>query len=133
MVIFSTTRRASARRKQTGALMTDVVIALSILAVGVFPLAFSFQTEQRMLRAEYEHAVLMELVDGEMEILKAGEWRAYESGSHTYQVKNVTGLKLPPGHFQLTRTDRHLRLEWLSDKPMHGGSIVREGDLAQAP
>jgi hypothetical protein len=66
----------SANRRR-GALVTEAVIALGILAVTLIPLAFAFMQEIKLCRAYYYKAVALEIIDGEMEVLAAGEWRAF--------------------------------------------------------
>jgi hypothetical protein len=55
----------------------------------------------------------MEIVDGEIEVLAAGEWRAYHSGTQEYKASAGAATNLPAGKFLLTIRDRQLRLEWL--------------------
>lgn len=104
----------------------DLIIGMAILTVAFMPLAFSFVRERQLLRAETSRAVAVEIVDGEMEILAAGEWRDFPDGQQVYTVHAQAAASLPPGHFQLTRTGKHLRLEWKSDKPHGIGMVVRE-------
>jgi hypothetical protein len=107
-------------------LMTDLVIGMAILALAIMPLAFSFVHDRQLLRIEYERDVAMEIVDGEMEILAAGEWRDLLDGRQDYTVHANAAASLPPGHFQLTKTGKHLRLEWYSEKRKGIGPVVRE-------
>src|SRR6266436_470087 len=65
-----------ARAQERAFLMTEMLVALAILLGALLPLAYSLVSEKRLARAVYQRAVAMELVDGEMEILAAGEWRA---------------------------------------------------------
>lgn len=68
----------------------------------------------------------MEIVDGEMEILVAGEWRAYPEGTHEYNVSARAASNLPRGKFVLTRTGNRLRLEWSAASARGIGKVVRE-------
>src|SRR5258708_34004562 len=87
---------ASAPRvRQNGFLMTEMLVALAILLGALLPLAYSLASEKRLARAAYQRAVAMELVDGEMEILAAGEWRAMPAGVHEDQVHAAARLKPP--------------------------------------
>jgi hypothetical protein len=113
-------------RPARGFLMVDLVVGMAILTLAIVPLAFSFVHERKLLRAEYLRAVAVEIVDGEMEILAAGEWQDFPDGSQVYMVHAQAAASLPPGHFQLTRTGKHLRLEWKSDEPRGIGMVVRE-------
>jgi hypothetical protein len=107
-------------------LMVELIVAMAILAIAFIPLAYSVQTDAKEFRAVYQRALAMEIVDGEMEILAAGEWRALPEGTQTYVVQAAAAQNLPPGRFQFTRQGNHLRLEW-SATDKHGlGRIVRE-------
>jgi hypothetical protein len=116
-------------RAERAMLSTELVVAMAILLIAVLPLGYSFVGDTRVLRATYQRAVAMEIVDGEMEILAAGEWRAFPEGAQSYVVQAGAATNLPPGRFQLTRTGNQLRLEWLPDRKHAGGNIVREVTL----
>jgi hypothetical protein len=68
----------------------------------------------------------VEIVDGEIEALAAGGWRAFTNGVMDYQVHARAATNLPPGQFLLTTTAQSLRLEWRPNIKMHGGAVVRE-------
>lgn len=121
-----TQTHSTGRARERGALQADLLVAMAIIAVAMIPLSAGFMTEQKVLRSHYWHAVAMELVDGEMEILVAGEWRALPEGAQTYPIKAGAAKNLPPGKFTLTRTGKSLRLEWTPDKGGSGGKVVRE-------
>ncbi len=115
-----------ARAHERGALQADLLVAMAILAVAMLPLSAGFFAEQKALRSHYWRAVAMEIVDGEMEILVAGEWRALPEGMQPYPVKADASRNLPPGKFTFTRTGKTLRLEWTPEKGGSGGNVVRE-------
>jgi hypothetical protein len=117
------------RRRERGALTADLVVALGVLVVAALPIAFAFAQEGRLARIRYAEALAVEMVDGEMEILAAGEWRAFPPGQHEYLVKAAAAKNLPPGRFILTRDDKNLRLEWKPAKKGTGRPIVRETRL----
>ena len=110
----------------SGFLSMELIVALAILFVAVIPLAYSFLSDARLLRVGYERAVTMELVDGEMEILVAGEWRAFAPGTHDYPLSGAAATNLPPGRCQLTLTTNALRLEWKPNQRRGVGAVVRE-------
>jgi len=112
--------------RNDGFLVVDLFVGMVILAVGILPLAFTYVEDTRMFRAEYFRGVAMEIVDGEMEVLAAGEARDLPEGPHPYIVHARAAETLPPGHFQLTRTGRQLRLEWDPDQRLGIGPVVRE-------
>ena len=101
-------RRAATR----GMLMTELVVAMSILVVAVIPLAFGFIQEQKLCRNYYRRAVLMEILDGELEVLAAGAWKEAPEGTHPFTPRAEAVTNLPPGKFSITRADERLRLEW---------------------
>ena len=117
---------AARLRHKRGFLMVDLIVGMAILSLAIVPLGYSFARERQVLRAEYFRTVAMEIVDGEMEILAAGGGKNYPDGSQIYTVHSRAAATLPPGHFQLTKTGNHLRLEWTPDEHKGIGVIVRE-------
>ena len=112
--------------RQRGVVMAEMVMAMAILCIAMLPLAFSINSDARLFRATYQRAVAMEIVDGEMEILAAGQWRNFPEGAHPYTIHAKAAANLPSGQFLLTRTGQHLRLEWSSTKKQGIGPVVRE-------
>lgn len=111
---------------RNGGIMVELVIAMGILTAAVLPLAYSFMDEQHQCHLAYLRAVAMELVDGEMETLAAGEWHGFADGTHDYAVQAAAAQNLPPGKFTLTVRGRQLRLEWKPDAVRFGRPVVRE-------
>ncbi|MGD0537365.1 MAG: hypothetical protein ABSC03_06940 [Verrucomicrobiota bacterium] len=121
MVTFSnrkTRRRAS--------ITAEMVIALGLLAGSLLPISYSFVSEQRLARAAYQRAVAMEIVDGEMEAMVAGEWKAFHAGAQNYTPRAAALKNLPPGSFTLTVGGDRVRLEWQPAGRDQGGRVVRE-------
>jgi hypothetical protein len=119
-------RKLCVGRGQAGALLTEAVVALGILAAVMIPLAFTFQQETRTVRAHYYKAVAMEIVDGEIEALAAGEWRAFRPGNQSYAIRAAAATNLPPGAFVLTLEGARARLEWIPKSGGAGGIVARE-------
>ncbi len=117
-------RKKFQKAKELAALTTDLVIALGILASTMIPLSYSFLREQKLLRLSYQRAIAMEIVDGEMEILRAGEWKSFSEGAQAYPTQADAKTNLPSGKLTLTKHGERLRLEWKSK----GVNIVREGE-----
>jgi hypothetical protein len=113
-------------RPKRGFLLVDLVVGMAILTLAITPLAFLFIRDRQLLHIEYSRAIAVEIVDGEMEILVAGEWRDFPDGPQIYPVHARAAANLPAGRFQLTKTGKHLRLEWQSDGPHGIGTVVRE-------
>jgi hypothetical protein len=105
---------------------TELLVAIMLLLVAALPLAYAFTSDARLLRAGYLRAIAMELVDGELEVLAGGGWRAYSPGTHDYTLRGAAATNLPPGQCRLTLTTNLIRLEWKSDRAHSGGTVVRE-------
>ena len=116
-------------RRRQGFLQIDLFIALAIFAIAILPLGYSFARERQVLKIEYAHSVINELVDGEMEILVAGAAKNLPDGTQNYPATLPAAAKLPPGHFELTKNADHLRLAWLPDGKHGLGAVVREVSL----
>jgi len=116
-----------ARRR--GSLMIEMMVAIALLLGALLPIAYSVASERRQARFSYQRAVAMEIVDGEMEILVAGGWRAFEPGRYTLPVRAAAATNLPPGQLLLTLEDHHVRLEWLPGEKHNGGPVAREATV----
>jgi type II secretory pathway pseudopilin PulG len=112
--------------RQRAGLIVELLVAIAILSSVALPIAYSIGSERRFARSMYQRAVAMELVDGEMEALAAGEWRHFKSGAHNYIIKSSALTNLPPGAFVLTVRPERIRLEWRPAQKQHGGPVFRE-------
>jgi hypothetical protein len=119
-------RQNNSHRRQAGVLMSDLLIGMTLLCLAIIPIAMSLTQERQSLRTSYQHAVAVEIVDGEMELLVAGEWRSYSNGVHQLTPRANAATNLPPGNFQLTVAQKRLRLEWLPNGTGQGGGVRRE-------
>jgi hypothetical protein len=124
MVNQSTTH--ARRRGERSAILLELVVAVGILGAAAIPLAYSFSHEQQLIRAYYYRAIAMEIVDGEMEVLVAGEWHSYREGEQPCQIRAESSANLPQGRFVLTRRDKSLHLEWVPEKNGMGGRVTRD-------
>jgi hypothetical protein len=115
--------------KKQGMAMVEMLVAMGILVLVMIPISLSFIGERQEFGIYYHRAIALEVVDGEMEILRAGEWRAFPEGTQAYSVQNPSATNLPPGRFVLTRQARHIRLQWLPAGKNQGGIVTRETDL----
>lgn len=113
-------------RCSRASLLVELLVAMAILSGVVLPLAYSISSERTFARAVYQRAVATGIVDGEIEVLAAGGWRAFTNGVMDYPVHAVAATNLPPGGFILTLTPEKLRLEWQPHVKHHGGPVVRE-------
>ena len=112
-------------RRQRGVMIMEVIVAMTLLIVAALPLGFALNSDARLFRVTYQKAVAMEIVDGEMEILAAGQWRSFPEGTNIYPVHAAAATNLPPGQFKFSRTGNHLQLEWRANPPL-GGNVTRE-------
>jgi hypothetical protein len=104
--------RPSGERQRRGSLQMDCLVALGLLMTVVLPLAYGFLHSQRLMRQTYQRAVVVELIDGELEVLARGEWRAFPLGTVDYPLRGGALTNVPPGRFILTRTAQLCRLDW---------------------
>lgn len=114
---------------ESATLVTELIIGIAILVIALLPLAYSFAQDEKMARHYYRRAVAMELMDGEMEILLAGEWHSYKEGTQPYTFHAASATNLPAAKTVLTINGKHLRLEWLPEKILSGGKVTREADV----
>ena len=121
--------RKSNNHLRRAALTTELVVGLAILSIGIVPLSYSFIQENKVLGASYQRAIAMEIVDGEMEILRAGEWKRFGDGRHTYPITAGAATNLPSKRFVLTKTGKKLRLEWYATETATRPQLVREGEI----
>ena len=118
--------RAQALRGRRGSITFEILAAIIILGVLLGTVASALLSENRALLSHYRHAVAMEIVDGEMEILRAGAFKIWPEGEHTYPVRAEAARNLPQGRFLLTRRGRRIRLEWVPTHPRAARRVVRE-------
>jgi hypothetical protein len=114
---------------QHGFLEVDLLVGMAILTIAIVPLGYAFSRERLALRNEYCRSVINEIVDGEMEILAAGAARNLPDGPQLLAISSRATEKLPAGHFQLTKTGAHLRVEWLPDAKCGVSAVARETSL----
>lgn len=117
------------RLSRSASLLTELLVAMAILAGVLVPLAWSLTSERRLARSLYQRAVAMEIVDGELEVLLAGGYKSISPGQHAYTPYGRAITNLPPGEFLVTVAERSVRLEWRPAARHHGGSVIREGNV----
>lgn len=119
----------SRQRSRGSALITELLVAMALVTGALVPLSLVVVRDMRALRAEYHRAAAMELVNGELEVLRAGAWRAWPEGVHEYPVSGWAVTNLAEGRFTLTRAGRLLRLEWAPARRQGAGRVVYECEL----
>ena len=118
------TRHKNTLRRRSGVLIAELLIAMAMMVGVLLPLAYSIISEKRLARTAFHRAVALEIVDGEMEILAAGEWRSFTPGPHEYPIHAIAATNLPPGRFLLTIGTDKVRLEWQPSAKKHGGAVI---------
>jgi hypothetical protein len=116
-------------RSRCGSMMMEMIVAVGILTTATVPIAYSFMAEARLCRQYYFRSVAMEVVDGEMEVLAAGEWAVYPEGTQAYKVTAAAVSSLPAGAFTLTRQGKRLRLDWKPENTRQAKPFAREVTL----
>ena len=114
----------SRRAGEKGLLMAELYAALAIFSMLVMAVAAPLAMNQSMVRKMTTRAVVMEIVDGEAELLAAGLWRKYGEGEQDYAVSCDSAKSLPKGRFVLRVDASKIRLEW-REQLRDGREIVR--------
>jgi hypothetical protein len=98
--------------RQCGMLQVDMLVAMSLLVLAVIPVAYSFNLDRKAMTRGYERAIAMELTDGEMEILLAGAWHYYPTGTNLIHFSGRAATNLSTSQATLLVTPEKLRLDW---------------------
>ena len=98
--------------RRLGYLTTDAVVAMAMLVLVLIPLTMILVPQRELAKAYYEQAILLEILDGELEVLRAGLWRELGMGRHPYTVRAEAAQSLPEGGFSVVVTETRVRLEW---------------------
>ena len=125
MILSRTTRVARCR----AFLQLDVAVAITILALVFIPLSSSSSGDLDLARRQYFEAVALQLIDGEMDLLLAGERRKYTTGEHRITPVGEAVQNLPEGEFVLTVHDQKLTLAWVPTKRAKWGRVERVVEL----
>ena len=115
--------------KRLAFLQLDVAIALTVLALVFIPLSVSSSGGLDLARRHYFEAVALQLIDGEMDVLLAGERRKYTTGEHRIKPVGDAVQNLPEGEFVLTVHDQKLTLAWVPTKRAKWGRVERVVEL----
>ena len=106
-------------------LQLDVAIALTVLALVFIPLSVSSSGGLDLARRHYFEAVALQLIDGEMDVLLAGERRKYTLGEYGITPVSEAVQNLPEGKFVLTVKQKQLTLTWVPTKRAKWGRVER--------
>ena len=118
------------RKERGSALLAELIGGMLVLSVVFVSLTLVLIKDQQACRKYYYKAVAMEIVDGEMEVLRAGYWKEFKQGAHPYPTTANSVTNLPEGELRLTLQEQKMRLEWKSKEERYQSiHIVREVDL----
>ncbi len=110
--------------------MMEMIVAISVLALALIPLAHGFASQFREMKRGYYKSVAEQVLDGHREILARGEWRKHPVGRSIYVIKNTAFESLPDGETTLDvarNGDRvTLTLIWTSPRV---GTVVKRGEF----
>jgi len=110
-------------------LQLDVAVAITVLALVFIPLSVSSSGDLDLARRQYFEAVALQLIDGEMDVLLAGERRKYTPGEHQIKPVGEAVQNMPEGEFTLTVHDQKLTLAWVPTKRAKWGRVERVVEL----
>ena len=110
-------------------LQLDVAVAITVLALVFIPLSVSSSGDLDLARRQYFEAVALQLIDGEMDVLLAGERRKHTPGEHQIKPVGEAVQNLPEGEFVLTVHDQKLTLAWVPTKRAKWGRVERVVEL----
>ena len=110
-------------------LQLDVAVAITVLALVFIPLSVSSSGDLDLARRQHFEAVALQLIDGEMDVLLAGERRKYTPGEHQIKPVGEAVQNLPEGEFVLTVHDQKLTLAWVPTKRAKWGRVERVVEL----
>ena len=110
-------------------LQLDVAVAITVLALVFIPLSVSSSGDLDLARRQYFEAVALQLIDGEMDVLLAGERRKHTTGKHRIKPIGEAVQNLPEGEFVLTVHDQKLTLAWVPAKRAKWGRVERVVEL----
>ena len=106
------TTKQNRQRQRGAALLVELTVAMVILTTALMPIALSIMKDHRSYRNYYFKAIAMEIVDGEMEVLRSGYWKEFQQGAQPYPTTAEAAQNLPEGDFILTLKGKLIRLEW---------------------
>ncbi len=114
---MNTRPKPSARSRLAAHIQADLITALAVISLTLLPLGYGYVHHRRLVRNATTRAVVLELIDSEMEVLAAGEHRAFAEGSRAYPLRGIAVRDLPPGECTLAKSSLpdsriHLTLAW---------------------
>jgi len=107
----------------------DVVLAVSILILLFIPFGVTSSGKLDLARRQHFEAVALQMIDGELDVLLAGERQKYPLGEHKITPPGEAVKTLPVGEFILIVKEKQLSLAWVPEKGAKWGRVEREVTL----
>jgi hypothetical protein len=123
-------RRQESGRRTAGAIHLETILALALTAAVLLPISGIVVTQRRMASDLARHLMMIELVDGEMELIASGDWVRFSEGTHSIPLPSPEGFVPPVGELTLERHGREFRLTWRPTNRWIGGGIERRWTAA---
>ena len=120
MILRPTPRAA----KRLAFVQLDVALAVSILLLVFIP--FSVTSSSKLDLARRQHFVALQMIDGELDVLMAGERQKFSPGEHKITPPGEAVKTLPVGEFILTVEEKQLTVAWVPEKEAKWGRVERE-------
>ena len=105
------------------------MLAVSILMLLFIPFGVTSSGKLDLARRQHFEAVALQMIDGELDVLLAGERQKYPLGEHKITPPGEAVKTLPVGEFILIVKEKQLFLAWVPEKEAKWGRVEREVTL----
>ena len=117
-----TLRPTSRLAKHLAFIQLDLMLAVSILMLLFIPFGVTSSGKLDLARRQHFEAVALQMIDGELDVLLAGERQKYPLGETPPGEAVKT---LPVGEFILIVKEKQLFLAWVPEKEAKWGRVER--------
>ena len=124
-----TLRPTSRLAKHLAFIQLDLMLAVSILMLLFIPFGVTSSGKLDLARRQHFEAVALQMIDGELDVLLAGERQKYLLGEHKITPPGEAVKTLPVGEFILIVKEKQLYLAWVPEKEAKWGRVEREVTL----
>ena len=125
MILRPTPRAA----KRLAFVQLDVALAVSILLLVFIPFSVTSSSKLDLARRQHFKAVALQMIDGELDVLMAGERQKYIPGEHKITPPGEAVKTQPVGEFILTVQENPRTIAWVPEKEAKWGRVEREVTL----
>ena len=107
----------------------DLMLAVSILMLLFIPFGVTSSGKLDLARRQHFEAVALQMIDGELDVLLAGERQKYPLGEHKITPPGAAVKTLPVGEYILVVKENQLSIAWVPEKEAKWGRVEREVTL----